>query len=169
MSVVPPLSGPPLYRYIPGVGKVAVSQNGATGPTGPSVTVSIPSTFATTNSPSTLATGPTGTQLANTTITTTQTGYVWSTSSVELKNVDNSLTHDVYVYQIVDGFTSDGITTSIPKKTNSGTYQQVTVSSRTASQIASGTHVIQVYAYTLESTTEVTAVHRDTFAIAHLS
>ena len=35
MSVVPPLSGPPLYRYIPGVGKVATTQNGPTGPTGP--------------------------------------------------------------------------------------------------------------------------------------
>lgn len=34
MSVVPPLSGPPLYRYIPGVGKVATTQIGPTGPTG---------------------------------------------------------------------------------------------------------------------------------------
>jgi hypothetical protein len=36
MSVVPPLSGPPLYRYIPGVGKVASSIPGIQGPTGPS-------------------------------------------------------------------------------------------------------------------------------------
>jgi len=35
MSVVPPLSGPPLYRYIPGVGKVGTTQNGPTGPQGP--------------------------------------------------------------------------------------------------------------------------------------
>ncbi len=35
MSVVPPLSGPPLYRYIPGVGKVGTTQAGPTGPTGP--------------------------------------------------------------------------------------------------------------------------------------
>ena len=35
MSVVPPLSGPPLYRYIPGVGKVASSISGPTGPQGP--------------------------------------------------------------------------------------------------------------------------------------
>jgi hypothetical protein len=35
MSVVPPLSGPPLYRYIPGVGRVGTTQNGPTGPTGP--------------------------------------------------------------------------------------------------------------------------------------
>jgi hypothetical protein len=34
MSVVPPLTGPPLYRYIPGVGKVGTTQNGPTGPTG---------------------------------------------------------------------------------------------------------------------------------------
>ena len=35
MSTIPPLSGPPLYRYIPGVGKVSAAVNGPTGPTGP--------------------------------------------------------------------------------------------------------------------------------------
>lgn len=34
MSTVPPLSGPPLYRYIPGVGKVATSVQGERGPPG---------------------------------------------------------------------------------------------------------------------------------------
>ena len=50
MSVVPPLSGPPLYRYIPGVGKVGTTQAGPTGPTGPAGTAA-----------STGATGPAGT------------------------------------------------------------------------------------------------------------
>ena len=35
MSVVPPLTGPPLYRYVPGVGRVGTTQNGPVGPTGP--------------------------------------------------------------------------------------------------------------------------------------
>ena len=35
MSVVPPLSGPPLYKYIPGVGKIATTQFGLQGPAGP--------------------------------------------------------------------------------------------------------------------------------------
>jgi hypothetical protein len=35
MSTLPPLSGPPLYRYIPGVGKVASSVPGIQGPAGP--------------------------------------------------------------------------------------------------------------------------------------
>ena len=52
MSVVPPLSGPPLYRYIPGVGKVGTTQNGPTGPTGP---IGLPGTASGTG-----ATGPTG-------------------------------------------------------------------------------------------------------------
>lgn len=55
MSVVPPLSGPPLYRYIPGVGKVGTTQNGATGPTGPQ---GIPG--SNTNTGATGTTGPTG-------------------------------------------------------------------------------------------------------------
>lgn len=52
MSIVPPLSGPPLYRYIPGVGKVGTTQNGPTGATGPQ---GIPGSATTTGS-----TGPTG-------------------------------------------------------------------------------------------------------------
>lgn len=150
-------------------------QTNGSGPTGPIYqlapypSISIPSAFATTNTPSTLATGPTGTQLADTTITTTQTGYIWSTSSVELKNMDSAKEHDVYVYQIVNGFTSDGVTTTLQKKVNNGTFQQITVSSRTGSRISPGTHAIQVYAYTLDSTNNVSAIHRDSFAMGHLS
>ena len=35
MATVPLLTGPPLYRYIPGVGKVSAAVNGPTGPAGP--------------------------------------------------------------------------------------------------------------------------------------
>lgn len=185
------MSGPPLYRYVPGVGKVATALNGPTGstgpqgipgiasntgatgpngntgPTGPSFV--LPSTFSTSSSTSALATGPTGTKLADTTITTSQTGYIWSTTSVELVNQDSSTSHDVVLYQIVNGFTSDGITTSIPRKSNNGTYQNITLSSRTPTPVNPGTYPVQVYGYTLNTTTNVSAIHRDTFAIAHLS
>lgn len=49
MSAIPPLSGPPLYRYIPGIGKVSAAVNGPTGPTGPQGTAT-----------NTGATGPAG-------------------------------------------------------------------------------------------------------------
>ena len=52
MSTIPPLSGPPLFRYIPGVGKVSAAVNGPTGPQGPQ---GIPGTAVNTG-----ATGPTG-------------------------------------------------------------------------------------------------------------
>lgn len=55
MSVVPPLSGPPLYRYIPGVGKVGTTQDGRTGPTGPTGPQGQAGAAANTG-----ATGPTG-------------------------------------------------------------------------------------------------------------
>ena len=58
MSVVPPLSGPPLYRYIPGVGKVGTTQNGATGATGPKGPQGQAGTA--TNTGATGPTGPTG-------------------------------------------------------------------------------------------------------------
>lgn len=55
MSVVPPLSGPPLYRYIPGVGKVGATVDGATGARGPTGPQGIPGSATGTG-----ATGPTG-------------------------------------------------------------------------------------------------------------
>lgn len=59
--VVPPLSGPPLYRYIPGVGKVATTQNGPTGPTGPTgASGAAANTGATGPAGQTGPTGPTG-------------------------------------------------------------------------------------------------------------
>lgn len=77
MSVVPPLSGPPLYRYIPGVGKVGTTQNGPPGPTGPQ---GIPGTSVgtgATGSTGPLGTGPTG---AGSTVTG-PTGWTGSTGN----------------------------------------------------------------------------------------
>jgi hypothetical protein len=197
----------PLYRYIPGVGIAAATQDGATGATGPqgpqgiagissntgstgstgptgntgptgapyNVTgptgnsSSVPSSFASSATGVTLSTGPTGTLLTNSTIVTTQTGYIWSTSSVELKNMDTSSAHDVSIYQIVNGYTSIPMNISLQKKSNTGTYLSATVSFRSTTQVSPGTWPIEVYAYTADSTTDVTAIHRDTFAIGHLS
>ena len=60
MSVVPPLSGPPLYRYIPGVGKVGTTQNGPTGPTGAQGLPGTASGTGATGPTGPLGTGPTG-------------------------------------------------------------------------------------------------------------
>ena len=175
---VSPLTGPPLYRYIPGVGKVGTSQNGPAGPEGPAgptgprgptgASYSVPSAFTTGTASVVLATGPTGTKIADTTITTTQTGYIWATTTVELVNTDQSSAHDVSMYQIVNGYTSDQVLTSIQKKSNNGTYQSVTLSYRTPTEVGPGTWPVQAYAYTSTTTNEVSATHRDTFGIGHL-
>ena len=81
MSVVPPLTGPPLYRYIPGVGKVGTTQNGPTGPTGP--------TGASGAATNTGATGPTGW-----TGPTGATGPTGSTGPTGAQPVGNTLTVD---------------------------------------------------------------------------
>lgn len=60
MSTVPPLTGPPLYRYVPGVGKVATAINGPTGPTGPQGTPGTASATGATGPTGPLGTGPTG-------------------------------------------------------------------------------------------------------------
>jgi hypothetical protein len=60
MSVVPPLSGPPLYRYIPGVGKVGTTQNGPTGPTGAQGPAGVAANTGSTGPTGPLGTGPTG-------------------------------------------------------------------------------------------------------------
>jgi len=61
MSTIPPLSGPPLYRYIPGVGKVASSIPGIQGSTGPTGTQGSPGTSSLTG-----ATGPAPDPIGNT-------------------------------------------------------------------------------------------------------
>ena len=55
MSTIPPLSGPPLYRYIPGVGKVSAAVDGPTGPRGPTGPTGLSGSATNTG-----ATGPTG-------------------------------------------------------------------------------------------------------------
>lgn len=140
---------------------------GATGPTGPSMT--IPTLFLSTSTGTTLSTGPTGTQIASSTLTVSQTGYVWAMSSVQLKNVANTTDYEVTLFMMVDGYKSDGPVISLPRKTLTGTNVNVTLSSRSANPLGPGSWVIQTYAYTNTSTTDVTAFHRDTFAIGHLS
>ncbi len=58
MSTVPPLSGPPLYRYIPGVGKVGACISGPTGPPGVTLTSTYISAYSTVDQ--TLSASPTG-------------------------------------------------------------------------------------------------------------
>jgi hypothetical protein len=55
MSTIPSLSGPPLYRYIPGVGKVSAAVDGPTGPRGPTGPTGAAGVASNTG-----ATGPTG-------------------------------------------------------------------------------------------------------------
>lgn len=92
MSVVPPLSGPPLYRYIPGVGKVGTTQNGPTGPTGPQGAAGVAANTGATGP--TGWTGPTGATGAPGSATNTgatgptgPTGARGSTGTVQLGNV----------------------------------------------------------------------------------
>jgi len=91
---VPPLTGPPLYRYIPGVGKVGTTQNGPTGPTGPT---GAPGTAANTG-----ATGPIpqigntlivdGVYGNNTTAAADPTRYPFLTINSALSNVSSGQT-----------------------------------------------------------------------------
>lgn len=67
MSIVPPLSGPPLYRYIPGVGKVGTTQDGPRGPTGPQGPAGVAANTGSTGP--TGWTGPTGPTGAASTVT----------------------------------------------------------------------------------------------------
>lgn len=98
-AVVPPLSGPPLYRYIPGVGKVGTTQNGPTGPQGPQGPAGVAAnTGATgpTGYTGPLGTGPTGwTGPTGPTGWTGTTGTTGTTGPTGLRGpVGNTLTVD---------------------------------------------------------------------------
>lgn len=98
MSVVPPFTGPPLYRYIPGVGKVGTTQNGPTGPTGPQGQAGTATNTGATGQ--TGPTGPTGQTGPASTVTgpTGSQGPVGNTLTVDaVYGNDTTATADPYV------------------------------------------------------------------------
>lgn len=177
MSTIPPLSGPPLFRYIPGVGKVSAAVNGPTGPQG------IPGTAANTGATgpmgmtgsvgATGATGPTGPLQARTmssytgfnsgstvlgtgyalilatSITTAVTGYILGTSAIQVKNAD-SVDHNVDFYMEVDGSVSN-VTSEDVRKRTAGVdgFANLTILHRSGLN-GPGTYALKVYGRTLE-------------------
>jgi hypothetical protein len=97
MSAIPPLTGPPLYRYIPGIGKVSAAVDGPTGPIGPT---GVPGTA--TNTGATGSTGPIpqigntlivdGVYGNNTTAAADPTRYPFLTINSALSNVSSGQT-----------------------------------------------------------------------------
>ena len=189
MSVIPPLSGPPLYRYVPGVGKVGTTQigpigptgpqgvpgmaantgaTGFTGPTGPTGAETIPSGFTAFNSATVaLSTGYTG--IASTAVTTSATGYVFGQASVQVRNQD-SVDHVVDLYLVVNGSTGN-VTTEDMRKRNAGVdgYANFSLLHRSGI-VGPGTYSTTVYARVQEpiSTSNVIVDHLDMFALGNL-
>lgn len=107
MSVVPPLSGPPLYRYVPGVGKVATTINGPTGPTGAQGT---PGTSANTG-----ATGPAGSSFPE--------GRVLKVDQLYGNDVSGAASKYVYPFLTINGALSNASAGEIVI-VNPGTYSE---------------------------------------------
>jgi hypothetical protein len=168
MATIPPLSGPPLYRYIPGVGKVSAAVDGPTGPrgptgvrgldgtatntgaTGPTGPSAVPSTYYATGVTGTqVGTGPTGTQIGSTVnITTTHTGYIWGNATVNFQNSANSENY-AYTYMIVNGTTSSVVKNSIPRKhASTNAYANVSIHQRTLVPVGPGSYPVEVYGFT---------------------
>ena len=114
-----------------------------------------------------------GVLIQQTTITLTQTSYIWSLANCEFSNTDpgpNDLT--VYVYLIVDGTTSSTTSANIPKRIDatSPSFDSISLNQITSSSRSAGTsYPIEVYAYTVPAVAAVNSTHTDLFVLGNLS
>ena len=114
-----------------------------------------------------------GVLIQQTTITLTQTSYIWSLANCEFSNGDpgpNDLT--VYVYLIVDGTTSSTTSANIPKRIDSSSpsFGSIGINQITSSSKSAGaSYPIQVYAYTVPAGTAINSTHTDLFVLGNLS
>jgi hypothetical protein len=114
-----------------------------------------------------------GILIQQTTITLTQTSYIWSLANCEFSNADpgpNDLT--VYVYLIVDGTTSSTTSANIPKRIDatSPSFESISVNQITSSFRSPGiSYPIQVYAYIVPAVTTANSTHTDLFVLGNLS
>jgi hypothetical protein len=175
------MSGPPLYRYIPGVGRVSAgilgptgpqgvsgtaTNTGATGPTGPIELT--PSGFSTMNSGTfALQTGYTG--IKSTSVTTSATGYVLGQASVQVANPD-SANHWVDFYITVNGSVGNTTSEQIEKKTgNVNGYGNFTLLHRSG-LVGPGTWGATVYGRVRDVSNSASVVvdHLDLVALGNL-
>lgn len=183
MSVIPVLSGPPLYRYIPGVGKVSAAVNGPTGPVGPQ---GIPGTAVNTG-----ATGPTGaetipsgftglnggavalgtgyTGIYSTQVVTSATGYIMGQAAIQVANPD-TIDHWVDFYLVVNGSTGNITSEDIRKRTGGvNGYANLNLIHRSG-LVGPGTWTTTIYGRVqdLSSTSNVVVDHIDLFTLGNL-
>ena len=166
----------PIYSLIKRVGPTGdTGSTGDTGHTGHTGPQDIPSAFSGTNQGFTgislSNSGPTGaTLISSCYIITSNTGYIWLTSSAEFSSIETKII-DIGMYVVINGISSNTTLSSIASKGsgNLTSYTQLTVHQRTTSKLPPGGYTGSVYAYTIESAPTVRNTHCDTFALGNLT
>ncbi len=145
---------------------------GPTGPTGPMLQ---PSGFTGSGELSIAVTstgGPgssNGTLIQSKSITITQTGYIWASSTITFSNASSSTKYLISAYMTLNSSTSNVKNTTIDSYLSGSinSYSSITLSQRTYNTISPGTYTCSVYAY-VNAGTDVESVHCDTFILGHL-
>jgi hypothetical protein len=149
-----------LFRYIPGVGRVAL-------PCCPTPTPTLPSNYSTQNGSTPLTN--TFATVGTSSITLTTASHVMVFISSEINNTDTSNEHTVSMYVTTNGDTSNTTDNSIVRAKNPSTPSQASLSIvHRTSVLQPGTYTITVYGKA-DANSVMNITHLDIGSIGHLS
>lgn len=158
MSTAP--RGSILFRYTPGVGRVAL-------PCCPCPTATLPSAYASVTSTTALTTS--FAVMGTATITLTVASRVLVTMSGEVTNTDSGDEHTVSMYLTTNGDTSNTTDNSVVRAKNGSTPSQGAISIvHRSSVLQPATYTITVYAKA-DANSVMNLTHLDIGAIGHLT
>lgn len=158
MSTAP--RGSILFRYIPGVGRVAL-------PCCPCPVATLPSGYSSLNGSTALTTNFAVVGTAS--ITLTVASHVMVNLSSEINNTDAANEHTVSMYLTTNGDTSNTTDNSIVRAKNTNTPSQAALSIvHRSSVLQPGTYTITVYAKA-DANSVMNVTHLDIGAIGHLT
>lgn len=158
MSAAP--RGSILFRYVPGVGRVALPCCACATPT-------LPSGFSSGTTPIALTTS--FASVGTATITLTVASRVLVNMSAEIANVDTGNEHTVSMYLTTNGDTSNTTDNSVVRAKNGSTPSQGALGMvHRSSVLQPGTYTVTAYAKA-DANTVMNLTHIDIGAIGHLT
>lgn len=158
MSTAP--RGSILFRYIPGVGRVAL-------PCCPCPIPTLPSGYTSLNGSTALTTN--FSSVGTATITITVASHIMTNVSAEINNTDTGSEHTVSMYLTTNGDTSNTTDNSIVRAKNNTTPSQAALSIVHRSSILQpGTYTITVFAKA-DANSVMNLTHLDIGAIGNLT
>jgi len=98
-------------------------------------------------------------------VTTTATGYVWASSSLEFVNTDPSNAQEINVYININGETATVNSYSIAANSS----KNISISLKNGASLPGGTYTVQVMGYLTSGAATVNCTNQNTFAMGNMA